>query len=58
MSAEWYFCLDHMRVEEEAACPHSERLGPYASEAEAAGALQRAAERNEAWDNDPNWKDD
>jgi hypothetical protein len=58
MSTPWYFCLNHMRAEQEPDGPVSDCLGPYASEAEAAGALQRAAERNEAWDNDPNWKDD
>ena len=48
----------HQRVEGEDGCPNKDRMGPYATEAEAAGALQRAAERNEAWDNDPNWNDD
>jgi hypothetical protein len=39
-------------------CPNKDRMGPYATEAEAASVLQRAAERNEAWDNDPDWNDD
>jgi hypothetical protein len=58
MAERWYFCLKHMRVEEEAACPHAERLGPYDSYADAARALQTARERNEAWENDPRWRDD
>ena len=47
---QWWFCLKHMRVEPELGCPNKDRMGPYASEQEAAGALQRAAERNKAWD--------
>jgi hypothetical protein len=55
--AEWYFCLRHQRVEHGPGCANAERLGPYPSEQEASGALQRAAERNETWDNDPRWDD-
>ncbi|MFI6597095.1 hypothetical protein ACIBHX_12610 [Nonomuraea sp. NPDC050536] len=47
---QWWFCLKHMRVEPEQGCPNKDRMGPYATEEEAAGALQRAAERNKAWD--------
>ncbi|GAA3209892.1 MULTISPECIES: hypothetical protein [Nonomuraea] len=47
---QWWFCLKHMRVEPEQGCPNKDRMGPYASEQEAAGALQRAADRNKAWD--------
>jgi hypothetical protein len=54
----WYFCLVHQRVETEKGCAHSERLGPFATQEEAERALQTAAERNEAWDEDPRWKDD
>ena len=54
----WYFCLVHQKVEPEAGCAHSERLGPYDSYAEATTALAKAAERNEEWDSDPRWKDD
>ncbi len=39
-------------------CPNKARLGPYPTEAEAARALQIAAERTEAWDEDPDWNDD
>ncbi|MFI6477724.1 hypothetical protein ACIBH1_07335 [Nonomuraea sp. NPDC050663] len=47
---QWWFCLKHQRVEPEQGCPNKDRMGPYASEQEAAGALQRAKERNEAYD--------
>jgi len=39
-------------------CANKDRLGPYATRAEAERALQTAAERNEAWDEDPRWRDD
>ncbi|GAA4615432.1 hypothetical protein GCM10023195_68000 [Actinoallomurus liliacearum] len=45
----WFFCLKHQRVEHGPGCPDRDRMGPYASEEEAAHALQRAAERNEQW---------
>ncbi|MER7499878.1 hypothetical protein AB0L05_23740 [Nonomuraea pusilla] len=47
---QWWFCLTHMRVEPDQGCPNKDRMGPYATQEEAAGALQRAAERNKAWD--------
>lgn len=46
----WYWCLIHNRVEPEAGCPHSERLGPFPTEAAAAQALDTARARNDAWD--------
>lgn len=46
----WYYCLTHNQVEPEAGCPNAERMGPYASEADASHALERARERTEAWD--------
>ncbi|GAA4043869.1 hypothetical protein [Nonomuraea soli] len=49
-TSQWWFCLKHQRVEPEQGCPNKDRMGPYASEQEAAGALQRAKERNEAYD--------
>lgn len=59
MSGEdWYYCLRHERVERGPGCPDKERLGPYPSEDEATQALQIVAERNEAWDSDPRWRDD
>ncbi|WP_026411759.1 hypothetical protein [Actinomadura oligospora] len=46
----WWFCLKHLRVEHGPGCPDKDRMGPYATEAEAAGALAEARERNKAWD--------
>jgi hypothetical protein len=50
MSQNWYFCLDHMRVEGEDGCANKKRLGPYPTQEEAAAALEKVAERNETWD--------
>jgi hypothetical protein len=58
MSGQWWFCLVHQRVEGDDGCPNKDRMGPYATEAEAAAVLERAALRNEAWENDPNWRDE
>jgi hypothetical protein len=56
---QWWYCLQHKTVEaDDAGCKAVDRLGPYASREEAASALQRVAERNDAWDNDPKWNDD
>ncbi len=57
MADRWYFCLKHHAVEGAEGCPARHRLGPYPSEAEAARALDKVEERNEAWDNDPVWSD-
>lgn len=46
---EFWFCLTHHRVEGRDGCRSADRLGPYATEAEAARALERVQERNEAW---------
>lgn len=56
--ADWYFCLNHMAVEPEEGCANKDRMGPYATEEEASRALEIAAARNEAWDDDPNWNDE
>ena len=60
MSAEneYWFCLTHHQVEGVEGCPNKDRLGPYPTQAEAARALEKAAERTEAWDHDPAWNDD
>ena len=55
---EYWFCLTHHRVEGEEGCRNADRLGPYATAEEASRALDRVAERNEAWENDPDWNDD
>ena len=46
----WWYCLKHMRVEDEQGCARTDRLGPYASEAEAGRALETARARTEARD--------
>ena len=48
----WYYCLEHQRVEPHDGCPNSERLGPYESREDAERALELAAERNAAYDED------
>lgn len=57
-SGEFYFCLNHHTVEGVDGCKAADRLGPYATRAEAEQALEKVEERNEAWDNDPAWNDD
>ena len=39
-------------------CRNQDRLGPYATAAEASRALDKVEERNEDWDTDPKWNDD
>lgn len=46
----WWYCLKHLAVEPNDACPNKRRLGPYATRDEAAAALETAAERNEEWE--------
>ncbi|WP_344829545.1 hypothetical protein [Actinocorallia longicatena] len=41
-----------MRVEHGAGCPDKVRMGPYATEAEAKLAIEKARERNETWEKD------
>lgn len=42
----YYWCTDHNRVEtDENVCPGNRVLGPYKSEAEARGAIERIRER-------------
>ncbi|WP_214416353.1 hypothetical protein [Sphaerisporangium fuscum] len=56
---QWWFCLKHMAVEPERGCPNKDRLGPYPTQEEAAAALQTAAARNKAWqEQDKEWEDD
>lgn len=59
MAETFYYCLAHRAVETaDTTCRAEDRLGPYASRAQAEQALESVAERNEAWDNDPRWNDD
>ncbi len=55
---EYWYCITHSRVEGRDGCPNKDRMGPYDTEAEAARALETAAEKTEAWDHDPKWNDD
>jgi hypothetical protein len=55
---EYWFCLKHHTVEPTSGCKALDRLGPYATAAEAEQALEKVAERNAAWDNDPEWNDE
>lgn len=57
-AGEWYYCLDHKTVEPYEACKSASRLGPYATREEAERSLDKVAERNEEWENDPDWNDD
>jgi hypothetical protein len=54
----FWFCLKHHTVEGPEGCPNKDRLGPYATQAEAARALDTVEQRNEAWEHDPAWNDD
>jgi hypothetical protein len=55
----FWFCLDHHTVEAFHGCGSQNRIGPFATESEAARALQTIAERerryeaeDSAWDGD------
>ena len=56
MGKYWY-CVKHHAVEGPDGCAPIDRLGPYDTEDEAAHALEKAEQRNQEWDNDPNWND-
>lgn len=59
---DYWFCLKHHTVEPRQGCKNSDRLGPYATREEAAGALEKVEARNEAWDaeneKDAGWSDE
>jgi hypothetical protein len=54
----WYDLKTRSVVPDDNDTKAADRLGPYNSREEAARALERVEERNEAWDNDPRWNDD
>jgi hypothetical protein len=58
MDEQWYYCLEHKRVEPYQGCRAEVRIGPFATEEEAEKALEKVARRNEEWDNDPEWAED
>jgi hypothetical protein len=53
----FFYCVRHHAVEGVDGCAPIDRLGPYDTRAEAERALEKARERNEQWDDDPNWND-
>lgn len=55
---EWYYNLVTGQVEQHEGGKAVDRLGPYATRQEAEQALAHAQERNEAWENDPRYRDD
>ncbi|KNB52849.1 hypothetical protein [Streptomyces caatingaensis] len=55
---EWYYCLEHRTVEEGPQCRAADRMGPYATPEEASHAMDTARERDEAWREDPRWRDE
>ena len=55
----FWFCLDHHAVEAFEGCGSHNRIGPFATEAEAAHALQTIAERERRYDQeDSAWEGD
>lgn len=54
----WYDLKTKSAVQDSRAGKATDRLGPYASREEAEQALDRVAQRNETFDNDPRWNDD
>jgi hypothetical protein len=54
----FYYCMKHRTVEGEDGCKAADRLGPYDTAEEASQALEIAAARTQAWDEDPAWNDD
>ena len=54
---EYFYCTKHQAVEGTEGCRAKHRLGPYKTREEAEHALQSAAERTKAWDEDPAWND-
>ena len=56
--SEFWYCLNHHRVEPPDGCANSSRLGPYPSEDEASRALEKVQERNAEWDRDDAWGDE
>lgn len=56
---QWYYCLTHHAVEPFDGCKSEDRLGPYATQEDAAHALEKVRERNKEWDEeDSRFEDD
>jgi hypothetical protein len=56
-SGHFWFCVKHHQVEPDVGCGPADRLGPYPTREDAEHALEKVQQRNEEWDNDPNWND-
>jgi hypothetical protein len=54
----WYDLKTKSAVQDARAGKIADRLGPYPSREEAERAMQKVAERNDAFDHDPRWNDD
>ncbi|HVX44360.1 MAG TPA: hypothetical protein VHC49_10760 [Mycobacteriales bacterium] len=46
----YWYCLNHKRVEGREGCRAADRIGPFATENEAAHALELIQERNKRYD--------
>ena len=57
MAEEYWFCIKHHTVEPREGCKNADRLGPYPTREDATRALEKVQQRNEAWENDPDWND-
>lgn len=57
---QWWYDLNTKQAvqESQSSTKATDRLGPYASREEAEHAMEKVAERNEAYDHDPKWEDD
>jgi hypothetical protein len=53
----WYDLTTKSVVSDDNTTKAADRLGPYPSREAAEHALQQVEQRNEAYDNDPRWKD-
>lgn len=59
LSGTYWFCIDHHKAETFAGCGGHNRIGPFATEAEAAKALQTIADRERRYDaDDATWDAD
>lgn len=57
-SGNFWFCLNHHEVEDGTRCGPADCLGPYPTREMAEQALEKVRQRNEEWDNDPDWNDE
>lgn len=55
---QYYYSLNSHRVVRADEEKSADRLGPYATRADAENAMREVQQRNDAWDNDPTWNDE